>query len=120
MPEQGKLIQIISEILGVEEELVTKEASLIDDLGAESIDFVDLCYQLEKRFKIGKVAITDIYPSDIYSLDYSEQNLDALVQTCPYLGGKMRELIIKADSFQPVRTVQAIEEFLLWRMKNAA
>lgn len=38
--------------LGVEEEQVTREASLIEDLGAESIDFLDIAFRLERVFDI--------------------------------------------------------------------
>src|SRR3954467_2354204 len=38
--------------LGVEPEEVTLKAKVIDDLGAESLDFLDIAYRLEQGFKI--------------------------------------------------------------------
>jgi acyl carrier protein len=38
--------------LGVEEELVTPEASFVDDLGADSLDTVELVMALEEEFGI--------------------------------------------------------------------
>ena len=41
---------IMEEALGVDEEEVTLEASLTSDLEAESIDFLDIVFRLEKSF----------------------------------------------------------------------
>ena len=43
---------IIADARGCEVELVKLQSSLIDDLGAESIDFVDIVFRLQKTFKI--------------------------------------------------------------------
>ncbi|MCI8621255.1 MAG: acyl carrier protein [Clostridia bacterium] len=45
-----KVKEIIVEQLGVEEKLVTLEASFIDDLGADSLDIVELIMSLEEEF----------------------------------------------------------------------
>jgi acyl carrier protein len=48
----AELRAIVVETLGVDEALVTPEAALIEDLGAESIDFIDLAFRVEKAFGI--------------------------------------------------------------------
>lgn len=45
-----KVKSIIVEQLGVEEEEVTMEASFIEDLGADSLDIVELVMALEEEF----------------------------------------------------------------------
>ena len=47
-----KVKGIIVEQLGVTEETVTMEASFIDDLGADSLDIVELVMALEEEFDI--------------------------------------------------------------------
>jgi len=47
-----KVKQIIVEQLGVEEEDINKESSFIDDLGADSLDIVELIMALEEEFNI--------------------------------------------------------------------
>ncbi len=42
----------IADALGCDEEEVTLEASLVEDLDAESIDFLDLVFRLERGFKL--------------------------------------------------------------------
>ncbi len=50
--------------LGVDEEEVTESATLTEDLGAESIDFLDIVFRLEKSFSI-KIPRGDLFPDDI-------------------------------------------------------
>jgi len=47
-----KVKSIISEQLGVKQEEVTPEASFIDDLGADSLDTVELVMALEEEFGV--------------------------------------------------------------------
>ena len=47
-----KVKEIIVEQLGVEEDLVTMESSFIDDLGADSLDIVELIMALEEEFDL--------------------------------------------------------------------
>jgi len=47
-----KVKTIIADVLVLDEEEVTLSSRLIGDLGAESIDFLDLVFQLEKEFSI--------------------------------------------------------------------
>ena len=46
----AKIKQIVVEHLGVEESKVTPEASFIDDLGADSLDTVELVMAFEEEF----------------------------------------------------------------------
>ncbi|HPR17716.1 MAG TPA: acyl carrier protein [Candidatus Cloacimonadota bacterium] len=48
----AKIKEIVVEELGVEESEVTPEASFIDDLGADSLDTVELIMKLEEEFDI--------------------------------------------------------------------
>lgn len=47
-----KVKEILCEQLDVEEDKVTAEASIVDDLGADSLDVVDLVMSLEEEFDI--------------------------------------------------------------------
>jgi len=51
-PVADRVKKIIVDQLGVEEELVTAEASFVDDLGADSLDTVELVMALEEEFGI--------------------------------------------------------------------
>ena len=47
-----RIKQIVAEQLGVEEDQVTTKASFMDDLGADSLDTVELVMALEEEFDI--------------------------------------------------------------------
>jgi acyl carrier protein len=48
----GRIQSIVAEQLGVESSEVTKDASILDDLGADSLDVVELVMTLEEAFDI--------------------------------------------------------------------
>lgn len=68
MPTKDEVFQKIQvalvDALGVDEEDVTREATLVGDLGAESIDFLDIVFRLEKGFDI-KIPRGELFPEDI-------------------------------------------------------
>ena len=47
---KAKIKKIVADHLGIEEEKVTEEASFIDDLGADSLDTVELVMAFEEEF----------------------------------------------------------------------
>ncbi len=70
-----KVKNIIVEKLGVEESEVTPEASFTNDLGADSLDTVELIMEFEKEFNI---SIPDDQAENIgtvgQAIDYLEKN----------------------------------------------
>lgn len=66
----SKVQGVLVEALGVDEDEVTPTASLRSDLGAESIDFLDITFRLEKAFtsdptKPFKIPRGDLFPEEI-------------------------------------------------------
>lgn len=68
-----KVKDTLMDALGVDDDQVTEEATLIGDLGAESIDFLDIVFRLEKAFGI-KVERGELFPEDILSNPEYVQN----------------------------------------------
>jgi len=52
MSTLDKVKEVIIDKLGVEEDKIAPEASFVDDLGADSLDTVELIMQLEEEFGI--------------------------------------------------------------------
>jgi acyl carrier protein len=61
-----KVRQTLVDALSVEEDEVTEEATLTSDLGAESIDFLDIVFRLEKAFNI-KIPQEELISRDVLS-----------------------------------------------------
>lgn len=59
-----KVRDVLSDALGVDAEEVSPQATLQGDLGAESIDFLDIIFRLEKAFAI-KIPKGELFPDDI-------------------------------------------------------
>ncbi|RLS59131.1 MAG: acyl carrier protein [Planctomycetota bacterium] len=72
MPSREEIFEKVRETLvdalGVDDDEVTPEATLIGDLGAESIDFLDIVFRLEKNFDI-KIPRGELFPENIASAD---------------------------------------------------
>lgn len=56
-----KVQEVLVDALGVDEEEVTEQSTLMGDLGAESIDFLDIVFRLEKAFGI-KIPREELFP----------------------------------------------------------
>ena len=57
----GEVQEVLVDALGVDDDEVTGEATLMGDLGAESIDFLDVVFRLEKAFGI-KIPREELFP----------------------------------------------------------
>jgi acyl carrier protein len=72
MPSQGEIYSKVSatlvEALNVDEEDINPTARLQGDLGAESIDFLDIVFRLEREFGI-KIPRGELFPESIFQGD---------------------------------------------------
>jgi acyl carrier protein len=74
-----KVKDVLVDALGVDEDEVTPNATLRGDLGAESIDFLDIVFRLEKAFttdpnKKFTIPRGEMFPEDIFSNQAYVQN----------------------------------------------
>jgi acyl carrier protein len=74
----AKVQGVLVDALGVDAEEVTPEATLREDLGAESIDFLDIVFRLEKAFttdpaKPFKIPRGELFPDDLPTLMADER-----------------------------------------------
>ena len=60
----AKVRNALTEALGVDDEEVVPTATMVGDLGAESIDFLDIVFRLEKAFGI-EIPRSELFPEDI-------------------------------------------------------
>ncbi len=68
MPSKDEVFEKVQEALvdalGVDDDEVTPQATMVGDLGAESIDFLDIVFKLEKAFSI-QIPRDELFPDDI-------------------------------------------------------
>ena len=105
-----KVKQTLVEALSVEEDEVTEDATLQGDLGAESIDFLDIVFRLEKAFGI-KI------PQD---RKLNAAGLAALKQHMPHADLSEFEKDPDIDKIAEVFTVGTIVRFVENKLAQAA
>ena len=59
-----KVQEVLVDALALDDDEVTSEAKLIEDLGAESIDYLDISFRLEKAFDI-KIGETEMFDQSV-------------------------------------------------------
>lgn len=102
-----KTREAIAEVLGREEDEVTPNASLMKDLNAESLDFLDLLFRLESSFGI-KIPRGGIQKATQGSLTDAEFQQNGVLTEAAL--ERLRVLMPEVDPshFQPGLTVRAI------------
>ena len=86
-----KVQSTLVDALGVDEDDVTPDATLFKDLGAESIDLLDIVFRLERNFGI-KIPRGELFPESIFQGDpdfvqdgkVTQKGLDELRQKMPF------------------------------------
>ena len=64
----AKVVKVIAESLAVDEDTMTPASALQGDLGAESIDFLDIVFRLEREFGI-QIPRGELFPESIFQGD---------------------------------------------------
>src|ERR1700691_4909237 len=64
----GKVTQVLMDSLNVDEDDLTPTATLQGDLGAESIDFLDIVFRLEREFGF-RIPRGELFPESIFQGD---------------------------------------------------
>lgn len=122
MPSKEEIFDRIKsclvEALGVDEDEVTPEATLVGDLGAESIDFLDIVFRLEKAFNI-KVPRGELFPEDILTnAEYvrdgkvTPEGLTQLRQRMPFADLNNFEANPNVKDFANMLTVQDMARYV--------
>ncbi len=119
----NKVQKILVDALGVDDNEVTSAATIIGDLGAESIDFLDIIFNLEKTFGI-EISREQLFPDDIFNkAEYVQQGrvtaegLRVMKQRMPYVDLSKFEKDPKVQSFGGLLTVQDLCRYVESKLK---
>jgi acyl carrier protein len=119
----GKVAKVLVEALNVDEDDLAPTATLQRDLGAESIDFLDIVFRLEREFGI-KIPRGELFPETIFQGDpdfvregrVTDQGMAELRSRMPYADlsafDKDRRLNVVSDLF----TVGFIAQYVAWKL----
>ena len=115
----AKVQETLVDALGVDDDEVTPEATLIGDLGAESIDFLDIVFRLEKNFDV-KIPRGELFPEGLASADsgyiqdglVTEKGISELRDRMPHADVDKFAADPKVENIQELFTVEMICKFL--------
>ncbi len=114
-----KVTETMVDALGVDDDEVTLEATLVGDLGAESIDFLDIVFRLEKNFGI-KIPRGELFPENLASADsgfvadgiVTASGIEEMKRTMPHADVEKFSSDPKVENIQDLFTVQMIVKFI--------
>src|SRR5436309_13992800 len=123
MPSQEEIYTKVSatlvEALNVEEEDIKPTSTLQGDLGAESIDFLDIVFRLEREFGI-KIPRGELFPESIFSGDpdyvqdgkVTQKGLDELRMRMPFADISKFEANPEVSGISDLCTVEMITRYI--------
>lgn len=114
----SKVTEVLEDALGVDEDEVQPTATLTSDLGAESIDFLDIVFRLEKAFDI-KIGQGELFPENVaQNPEYVEngkvtdKGIAELKERIPHADFTELEANRDIDNVPEIFTVNAIVKFV--------
>src|SRR5438309_8968514 len=123
MPTQEEIYSKVSatlvEALNVDEEEITPDSTLQGDLGAESIDFLDIVFRLEREFGI-KIPRGELFPESIFQGDpefvqsgvITDKGLDELRTRLPFADLSKFEQNPELSGIGDLFTVEMITKYI--------
>ncbi len=118
-----KVSAVLVDALGVDDEEVTAGAVIRDDLGAESIDFLDIMFRLEKAFGI-KIPRGELLPDNVandpnFIKDgmVTPEAISILKQKMPHSDFSEFEKDPQLDHMSKLFTVNAIVNYVEGKLK---
>lgn len=119
-----KVRETLVDALGVDDDEVTAEATLTGDLGAESIDFLDIVFRLEKAFNI-KIPRGELFPDNILNNPefvqdgkLTDKGLSQLKQRMPHADFREFEQDPDVSKMAELFKVQTIVNYVLVKVNE--
>jgi acyl carrier protein len=131
MPTQDEIFSKVSatlvEALNVEEDDIKPTSTLQGDLGAESIDFLDIVFRLEREFGI-KIPRGELFPESIFAGDpefvqngkVTPVGLDELRQRMPFADLSQFEQNPAVSALSDLFTVEMITRYIQGKLSEPA
>lgn len=113
-----KIQSLLVDALGVDDDEITPDAKLGPDLGAESIDYLDISFRLEKAFDI-KIEQSEMFPDNVLSDPQyiqdgkvTEAGMAELRTRLPHANLDEFDKTRKIEDFGSVFTVSSLVKFV--------
>jgi acyl carrier protein len=119
----ARVAKVLVQALGVEEDDLRTSATLQGDLGAESIDFLDIVFRLEREFEI-RIPRGELFPDPVSTVDpafvrddrMTDEYLAALRSRMPYADLSDLERDRRLSRFNDLFTVGLLVSYVRWQL----
>ena len=123
---RARVTKVLVQALGVEEDDVKPSATLQGDLGAESIDFLDIIFRLEREFVI-KIRKDELFPAPLLLGDgdvvqdgrVTAEGLAVLRLHMPYADLSDLERDRRLSRIDDLFTVELLLSYITWRLTGS-
>jgi acyl carrier protein len=120
-----RVIRVLVDALSVESSDIVPTAKLQEDLGAESIDFLDIVFRLEQEFGI-EIPTEELFPETIFRGDptlvqdgrVTERGLDELRSRMPYADLSGFEGDRRLGEVPSLFTVDLLTRYVGWKLER--
>ena len=114
--------ETLVDALAVEPDEVTEDATLTGDLGAESIDFLDIVFRLEKSFEI-KIPRGELFPDDLLNNPdfvsngrFTPTGLEQIKKAMPHADFTEFEDDPDVNKMPDLFTVKTLVNYIEWKL----
>jgi len=119
----SRVTNVLVEALNVEEGDISPKATLQGDLGAESIDFLDIVFRLEREFGI-RIPRSELFPEAIFLGDpeliqdgrVTDKGMETLRARMPFADLDGFERDRRITSVPELFTVELLNRYLTWKL----
>jgi acyl carrier protein len=123
----ARVARVLVEALNADEDEITPGATLQGDLGAESIDFLDIVFRLEREFAI-RIPRGELFPESVFQGDptfvqdgrVTDQGLAELRSRMPYAGLSGFEGDRRLSAVPDLFTVGLLSRYVAWKLGRGA
>jgi acyl carrier protein len=120
-----KVTKVLVQALGVEEDDIKPSATLLADLGAESIDFLDIVFRLEREFGI-KIPRGEFFFERVFELSteivqdgqVTAEGIAALRSQMPYADLTALERDRQLNRIDDLLTVDLLTRYVAWKLRG--
>jgi acyl carrier protein len=121
----GNVARVLVEALGVDEDEITPAATLQRDLGAESIDMLDIVFRLEREFAV-RIPRGELFPESVFqgNLEFvregrvTDEGMRELRWRMPYADLHGFDHDRQLSSISDLFTVDLVSRYIAWKLRQ--
>src|SRR5262249_21782915 len=121
----GRVTIVLTQALNADEDQITPTATLQGDLGAESIDMLDIVFRLEREFGL-RIPRGELFPESVFRGDpafvqdgrVTDEGMAELRSVMPYADLEAFDTDRRLSAVPDLFTVDLIVRYIAWKLQS--